>query len=127
MFLLSIDSHELYNHHLPIKIIIYLLNIFPCLQHPKPSPKPSPEPSPEKSPAHSTGGEETDGSLTEHSFYNLASDKEPTKKKRQGKKTPPKDKSPAHRSTTISPLLLPHPCQTPPLQAHLGMIQSPMS
>ncbi|KAJ9069548.1 hypothetical protein DSO57_1017522 [Entomophthora muscae] len=46
----------------------------------KPSPKPSPEPSLKKSPTHSTGGEETDGSGTDHSFYNSASDKEPTKK-----------------------------------------------
>ncbi|KAJ9081982.1 hypothetical protein DSO57_1008939 [Entomophthora muscae] len=26
-----LDSHELYNHYLTIKIIIYLLNIFPCV------------------------------------------------------------------------------------------------
>ncbi|KAJ9079261.1 hypothetical protein DSO57_1037274, partial [Entomophthora muscae] len=63
---------------------------------PKPSSKPSPEPSPEKSLVHSTGGEEFDGSLTEHSFYNSASDKEPTKKKRSAQKSSPKDKSPAH-------------------------------
>ncbi|KAJ9088574.1 hypothetical protein DSO57_1021603 [Entomophthora muscae] len=40
----------------------------------KATPKPSPEPSPKKSLTHSTGGEETDGSLTYHSFYKFASD-----------------------------------------------------
>ncbi|KAJ9079479.1 hypothetical protein DSO57_1034968, partial [Entomophthora muscae] len=69
----------------------------------KATPKPSPEPSPEKIPAHSTGGEETNGSLTDHSFYNSASDEEPTKKQCQAKKTPPKDKSPAHEEHQDKP------------------------
>ncbi|KAJ9066655.1 hypothetical protein DSO57_1007460 [Entomophthora muscae] len=62
----------------------------------KPSPKPSPKPSFEQSPAHSTGGEKSDSFLTDHSFYNLASDEDPTKKQCQAQKTPPKDKSPTH-------------------------------
>ncbi|KAJ9081797.1 hypothetical protein DSO57_1010909 [Entomophthora muscae] len=32
----------------------------------------------------------------DHSFYNLALDKKPTKKRCQAKKTPPKDKCPVH-------------------------------
>ncbi|KAJ9078261.1 hypothetical protein DSO57_1008390 [Entomophthora muscae] len=87
--------------------------------------KPSPEPSPEKSPAHFTGGEKSDGSLTDHSFYNLASDEEPTKKKNQGKKTPPKDKSPVQEEHQDKPPSASPPPPNSPLQAHLGMIQSP--
>ncbi|KAJ9081776.1 hypothetical protein DSO57_1011127 [Entomophthora muscae] len=86
----------------------------------KPSPKPSPEPSPEKSPAHSTGGEETDDSFTDHSFYNLASDKEPIKKQCQAKKTPPKDKSPAHEEHHNKPPSASHHHQTPPFKLIWG-------
>ncbi|KAJ9087933.1 hypothetical protein DSO57_1028120 [Entomophthora muscae] len=71
----------------------------------KATPKPSPKPSPEKSPTHSTEGEKSDGSLTYHSFYNLASDEEPIKKKRSAQKSPPKDKSPAHEEHHNKPLL----------------------
>ncbi|KAJ9052065.1 hypothetical protein DSO57_1037894 [Entomophthora muscae] len=70
---------------------------------------PPKKPSPEKSPAHSTGGEETDGSLTDHSFYNLASDEEPTKKQCQAKKIPTKDKSPEHEEHQDKP-----PSSSPP-------------
>ncbi|KAJ9078024.1 hypothetical protein DSO57_1011070 [Entomophthora muscae] len=38
------------------------------------APKPSPKPSSEQSPAHSTGGEKSDGTLKDHSFYQLASE-----------------------------------------------------
>ncbi|KAJ9065707.1 hypothetical protein DSO57_1016794 [Entomophthora muscae] len=87
----------------------------------KATPKPSLKPCPEKSPAHSTGGEETDGSLTEHSFYNLASDKEPTKKQRQDKKTPPKDKSPAHEDRAVSDF---GQVASFPKRSHLSKIQN---
>ncbi|KAJ9085869.1 hypothetical protein DSO57_1009709 [Entomophthora muscae] len=87
--------------------------------------KPSPEPSPEKSPAHSTGGEESNGSLTDHSFYNLASDKDLTKKTHSAQKSPPKDKSPAHEEHHNKPPSASPPPPDSPLQAHLGMIQSP--
>ncbi|KAJ9080573.1 hypothetical protein DSO57_1023496 [Entomophthora muscae] len=56
-----------------------------------------------QSPAPSTEGEETDGSLTDHSFYNLDSDEEPTKRRCQAKKTPSKDKSPAHEEHQYKP------------------------
>ncbi|KAJ9079016.1 hypothetical protein DSO57_1000651 [Entomophthora muscae] len=59
-------------------------------------PKPSSKPSPEQSPGHSTGREKSDGQLTDHSFYNSASDKEPTKKKGSTQKSHHKDKSPTH-------------------------------
>ncbi|KAJ9087034.1 hypothetical protein DSO57_1037230, partial [Entomophthora muscae] len=69
----------------------------------KPSPKPAPKPSPEQSPDHSTGGEKSNGSLTDHSFYNLASNEDPTKNWYQVQKTPPKDKPPTHEENHNKP------------------------
>ncbi|KAJ9055286.1 hypothetical protein DSO57_1005392 [Entomophthora muscae] len=42
-------------------------------------------------------------SLTDNSFYNSASDEEPTKNLRQAKKSPPKDKSPTHEEHQDKP------------------------
>ncbi|KAJ9051105.1 hypothetical protein DSO57_1007790 [Entomophthora muscae] len=92
---------------------------------PKTSPKPSPEPSPEKSPVYSAGGEESDGSLTDHNFYNLASDKEPTKKRQQGKKTSPKDKSPAHEEHHNKPPSASPHHQIPPFKLIWGQFKAP--
>ncbi|KAJ9054372.1 hypothetical protein DSO57_1015377 [Entomophthora muscae] len=92
---------------------------------PKPSPKPFPEPSPEKSPAHSTGGEETDVSVTDHSFYKLASDKEPIKKRRQAKKTPPKNKSHAHEEHHNKPPSASPPPPNSPFQFIRGLFKAP--
>ncbi|KAJ9068860.1 hypothetical protein DSO57_1024401 [Entomophthora muscae] len=103
-------------------LLPYLLQVVPIMSgfyttlkpSPKPLPKPFPEPSPKKSPTHSTRRKKTDGSLTDHSFYNSASDEEPTKKRRQAKKSSPRDKSPTHKEHQGKPPSASPPPNSPP-------------
>ncbi|KAJ9066980.1 hypothetical protein DSO57_1004079 [Entomophthora muscae] len=55
---------------------------------------------------HFTGGEKSDGSLTNHSFYNSLSDEEFIKKNCPTQMSP-KDKSPRHKEHHNKPLIIP--------------------
>ncbi|KAJ9049614.1 hypothetical protein DSO57_1022503 [Entomophthora muscae] len=119
----SCQSGKKLNSHFTIVLSTRESTTRDCQQKAAITKKAVPEPSPEQSPDHSTGGEESDGSLNDHSFYNSASDEEPTKKKRSTPKPPPKDKSPTHEEHQDKPFFLPH--QAFPIPAYQGMTPSP--